>query len=129
MAAIACKVLRLVVMQTSPSTRDGRDLGTYTLALNSRYCHLYPHSKVVTFCLEIVLLGVRKGLRYRFIYRDLEEILAELGMEVDRSKICRWAWHYTPELAESCLLRLLLTDESWRLTRHNQGRRSLKQPL
>ena len=47
---------------------------------------------------EIIVLGVRWYLRYCLSYRDLEEMMAERGIEVDHSTIARWVVHYAPLL-------------------------------
>jgi transposase-like protein len=38
----------------------------------------------------VILLAVRWYLRYGLSYRDIEELLAERGVEVDRVTIYRW---------------------------------------
>lgn len=38
---------------------------------------------------EVLLLAVRSYLRYRLSYRNLEELLAERGIEVDYVILCR----------------------------------------
>ena len=39
---------------------------------------------------EVILLAVRWYLRYGLSYRDLEEFLAERGIEVDHVTLYRW---------------------------------------
>ena len=39
---------------------------------------------------EVILLAVRWYLRYGLSYRDLEELLAERGIEVDDVTLDRW---------------------------------------
>jgi transposase-like protein len=39
---------------------------------------------------EVILLAVRWYLRYGLSYRDLEELLAERGVEVDHVTLYRW---------------------------------------
>ena len=43
---------------------------------------------------EIIVLCVRWYLRYPLSYRDLEEMMAERGVEVDHSTIARWVLHF-----------------------------------
>jgi transposase-like protein len=50
------------------------------------------------FLPEIILLKVRWYCRYALSYRDLEEMMAERGIEVDHSTINRWVLKYAPEL-------------------------------
>ena len=47
---------------------------------------------------EIIVLCVRWYLRYCLSYRDLEEMMAERGVEVDHSTIARWILHFAPIL-------------------------------
>ena len=47
---------------------------------------------------EVILLAVRWYLRYGLSYRDLEELLAERGIEVDHVTLFRWVQRFTPEL-------------------------------
>jgi transposase, IS6 family len=46
----------------------------------------------------VILLAVRWYLRYSLSYRDLEELLAERGIEVDHVTVFRWVQRFTPEL-------------------------------
>jgi IS6 family transposase len=45
---------------------------------------------------EVILLAVRWYLRYGLSYRDVEELLAERGIEVDHVTIYRWVQRFTP---------------------------------
>ncbi|AMA43992.1 transposase (plasmid) [Piscirickettsia salmonis] len=47
---------------------------------------------------EIILWLVRWYGRYALSYRDLKEIAAERGLELERSTICRWVHEYGPEI-------------------------------
>ena len=47
------------------------------------------------------MLGVRWYLRYGLSYRDLEELLAERGIEVDHVTLFRWAQRFTPLLVDA----------------------------
>jgi transposase-like protein len=44
----------------------------------------------VPFPAEVILVAVRWYLRYGLSYRDVEELLAERGIEVDHVTIYRW---------------------------------------
>ena len=61
---------------------------------------------------EVIVLAVRWYLRFGLSYRDLEELLAERGIEVDHVTLHRWAQRFTP----------LLIDAA-RPCRHAVGRR------
>jgi transposase-like protein len=55
------------------------------------------------FCFppEVIVLAVRWYLRFALSYRDVEELLAERGIEVDHVTIYRWVLRFTPLLAEA----------------------------
>lgn len=50
---------------------------------------------------EVILLAVRWYLRSGLSYRDLEELLAERGIEVDHVTLFRWVQRFTPVLADA----------------------------
>ncbi|MGH3686357.1 MAG: hypothetical protein ACRDSM_15150, partial [Pseudonocardiaceae bacterium] len=47
---------------------------------------------------EVIVLAVRWYLRYGLSYRDVEELLAERGIEVDHVTVFRWVQRFTPLL-------------------------------
>ncbi len=47
---------------------------------------------------EIILQCVRWYCRYGISYRDLAEMMAERGVDVDHTTIYRWVQHYAPEM-------------------------------
>jgi transposase-like protein len=49
---------------------------------------------------EVIVVAVRWYLRFGLSYRDVEELLAERGVEVDHVTIYRWVLRFTPLLAE-----------------------------
>ena len=49
----------------------------------------------------MILLAVRWYLRYGLSYRDLEELLAERGIEVDHVTLFRWVQRFTPDLIDA----------------------------
>ena len=61
---------------------------------------------------EVILLAVRWYLRYGLSYRDLEELLAERGIDVDHVTLYRWVHRFAPELIDAA-----------RPTRHRAGDR------
>jgi IS6 family transposase len=61
---------------------------------------------------EVIVLAVRWYLRFGLSYRDLEELLAERGIDVDHVTLHRWVQRFTP----------LLIDAA-RPCRHAVGRR------
>jgi transposase-like protein len=46
------------------------------------------------------MVAVRWYLRYGLSYRDVEELLAERGVEVDHVTIYRWVQRFTPLLID-----------------------------
>jgi len=62
---------------------------------------------------EVILLAVRWYLRFGLSYRDLEELLAERGIEVDHVPLFRWVQRFTP-----------LVVDAARPCRHSVGDRS-----
>ena len=53
------------------------------------------------FPVEIIVLAVRWYLRFGLSYRDVEELLAERGIEVDHVTVFRWVQRFTPLLADA----------------------------
>jgi len=50
---------------------------------------------------EVILLAVRWYFQYGLSYRDLEELLAERGIEVDHVTLFRWVQRFTPLLVDA----------------------------
>jgi hypothetical protein len=50
---------------------------------------------------EVIVLAVRWYLRFGLSYRDLEELLAERGIEVDHVTLFRWVQRFTPRLVNA----------------------------
>ena len=50
---------------------------------------------------EVIMLAVRWYLRFGLSYRDVEELLAERGIEVDHVTIHRWVRCFTPLLIDA----------------------------
>ena len=46
-------------------------------------------------------LAVRWYLRFGLSYRDLEELLAERGIDVDHVSVYRWVQRFTPRLNDA----------------------------
>ncbi len=49
----------------------------------------------------MILLAVRWYLRFGLSYRDLEELLAERGIDVDHVTLYRWVQRFTPQLVDA----------------------------
>jgi len=74
--------------------------------MSSRRCRPVPPGsssafKGFRFPSEIIVLAVRWYLRFGLSYRDLEELLAERGIEVDHVTVFRWVQCFTPLLADA----------------------------
>jgi transposase, IS6 family len=50
---------------------------------------------------DVIVLAVRWYLHFGLSYHDVEELLAERGVEVDHVTIYRWVQRFTPLLAEA----------------------------
>jgi transposase, IS6 family len=74
-------------------------------------CHENPppclapvaRSAFAGFCFppDVIVLAVRWYLRFGLSYRDVEELLAERGIEADHVTVYRWVQRFTPLLAEA----------------------------
>jgi IS6 family transposase len=62
-----------------------------------------PHSSFTGFRFppEVIVVAVRWYLRFDLSYRDVEELLAERGVQVDHVTIYRWVLRFTPLLADA----------------------------
>ncbi len=64
---------------------------------------------------ELIVLCVRRYLRYSLSYRDLEELMAERGLNVDHSTIARWVLRYAPILNQRMRRHVRYANRSWRV--------------
>jgi transposase, IS6 family len=62
---------------------------------------------------EVITLAVRWYLRFGLSYRDVEELLAERGIEVDHVSIYRWVQRFAPELVEAARTRRHAVGDRW----------------
>jgi hypothetical protein len=53
------------------------------------------------FPADVIVLAVRWYLRFTLSYRDVEELLAERGIEVDHVTVYRWVQRFIPILADA----------------------------
>ena len=67
------------------------------------------------FCFppDVIMLAVRWYLRFGLSYRDVEELLAERGIEVDHVTVDRWVVRFTPLLAEAARLCRRPVGDRW----------------
>ena len=64
---------------------------------------------------SVILYAVFFYVRYGVSYRDLEEIMAERGAEVDHATLNRWVVKYAPQIAANAQTRKKPTARSWRM--------------
>jgi putative transposase len=64
---------------------------------------------------SVILYAVFFYVRYGVSYRDLEEIMAERGVEIDHATLNRWVVKFSPLIAASAQARKKLTAISWRM--------------
>jgi transposase-like protein len=59
------------------------------------------------------MVAVRWYLRYQLSYRDVEELLAERGIEVDHVTIYRWVQRFTPLLIDAARSYRHVPGDRW----------------
>jgi IS6 family transposase len=67
------------------------------------------------FPADVIVLAVRWYLRFGLSYRDVEELLAERGIEADHVTVYRWVQRFTPLLAEAARPAGHLVGDRWRV--------------
>lgn len=71
--------------------------------------------KGVHYSKSVILYAVYFYVRYAVSYRDLEEIMAERGVDVDHATLNRWVVKFSTDLAAKAQKRKLQTANSWRM--------------
>jgi transposase-like protein len=61
----------------------------------------------------VITVAVRWYLRFSLSYRDVEELLAERGIEVDHVTVYRWVQRFTPLFADAARPRRHATGDRW----------------
>ena len=64
---------------------------------------------------EIILLNVRWYLKYPLSYRNLKEMMIEIGIQIDNSTIMRLVHQYSPEIEKKIRRDLRPTNDSWKV--------------
>jgi putative transposase len=64
---------------------------------------------------SVILYVVFFYVRYGVSYRDLEEIMAERGVDVDHATLNRWVVKFSPQIAANAQTRKKPTAISWRM--------------
>ncbi|WP_433792966.1 IS6 family transposase [Actinoplanes sp. CA-252034] len=62
---------------------------------------------------EVIVVAVRWYLRYSLSYRDVEELLAERGVEADHVTVYRWVQRFTPLLADAARFARHAPGDRW----------------
>jgi transposase, IS6 family len=62
---------------------------------------------------EVITVAVRWYLRFGLSYRDVEELLAERGVEVDHVTVYRWVQRFTPLFADAARPTRHATGDRW----------------
>ena len=65
------------------------------------------------FSREVIAVAVRWYLRYGLSYRDVDELLAERGIEVDHVTVFRWVQRFTPEFIDAARPARHATGDRW----------------
>ncbi len=65
------------------------------------------------FPCEVIAVAVRWYLRYGLSYRDVEELLAERGIEVDHVTIYRWVQRFTAEFIDAARPTRRAAGDRW----------------
>ncbi|CAB3774742.1 IS6 family transposase ISBmu21 [Paraburkholderia humisilvae] len=71
--------------------------------------------KRLHYPLEVILLTVRWYVAYSLSLRNLEEMMAERGIEVDHSTVHRWVIRFVPLLENAFGKRKRPVGRSWRM--------------
>ena len=64
---------------------------------------------------DVILYAVFFYVRYAVSYRDLEEIMAERGVQVDHATLNRWVVKYSPSIAKTAQQKKQPIAGSWRM--------------
>jgi len=62
---------------------------------------------------EVISVAVRWYLRYGLSYRDVEDLLAERGVNVDHVTVYRWMQRFTPEFISAARPRRHVPGDRW----------------
>jgi IS6 family transposase len=65
------------------------------------------------FPAEVITVAVRWYLRYGLSYRDVEELLAERGVQVDHVTVYRWVQRFTPLFADAARIARPSPGDRW----------------
>lgn len=66
---------------------------------------------------EVIAHAVRRYLRFALSFRDVEELLAERGVEVSYETVRRWVAKFGPQYANELRRRAARPGRTWHLDR------------
>jgi transposase-like protein len=64
---------------------------------------------------EVITLAVRWYLRFGLSYCDVEELLAERGIDVDHVTVYRWVQRFALEFPRAASVRRHVVGDRWRV--------------
>ncbi len=64
---------------------------------------------------DLILMAVRWKVAHPLSYRAIEELMAELGTNLDHSIVQKWVVHYAPQLELQFRKRKKPVGGSWRM--------------
>lgn len=64
---------------------------------------------------SVILMAIRWYCRYKLSYRDIEELMAERGVEVDHATVNRWVVKFAPALLKVAQTQKATVGSSWRM--------------
>jgi putative transposase len=83
--------------------------------------------KRLHYPLDVILLCVRWYVAYSLSLRNLEEMMAERGIEVDHSSVHRWVIKLLPVFEKAFRNRKRPVGKSWRVDEtYRQGQRPME---
>src|SRR5881394_3436308 len=64
---------------------------------------------------DVIIVAIRWYLRFGLSYREVEELLAERGIEVDHVTVYRWVQPFSHEFAKAARSRRRVVGDRWRV--------------
>ena len=71
--------------------------------------------KGVHYPKSVILYAFFFYVRYGVSSRDLEEVMAERGVDLDHATLNRWVVKFSPMIADGARKKKRATAESWRM--------------
>ncbi len=77
------------------------------------------------FPAAVILCAFRMYLRYPLSYQDVADLLAERGLDIDRSTVYRWVQKFGPELSRRTEKYLKRGSLDWHVPFRDMARNAL----